>query len=194
MAHRAQFHVKICMLFMLLQACSGPERAHNIKMYNSSGLKLHLENGLLLKDGHPFTGIVYTLQPGGRDTAEIISFNQGREDGLWKRYYPGGRLMEKRSFSNGKKVGSYYAWWPDGVMKLAYHFYNGEYNGTCREWNQQGALVKEMNYRNGYEDGRQMEFYDDGRIRANYIIKDGRRYGLLGTKNCVNVSDSVFTN
>ena len=25
----------------------------------------------------------------------------------------------------------------------------------------------------------------------NYVIKNNRRYGLLGTKNCINVSDSI---
>jgi len=49
-----------------------------------------------------------------------------------------------------------------------------------------------MNYKNGYEDGRQEQYYDNGKVKANYIMMSGRRYGLLGTKNCVNVTDSVF--
>ena len=28
--------------------------------------------------------------------------------------------------------------------------------------------------------------------KSNYFIKNDRRYGLLGTKNCENVSDSIF--
>jgi antitoxin component YwqK of YwqJK toxin-antitoxin module len=100
--------------------------------------------------------------------------------------------MEIRHFENGQKVGAYYAWWPNGTLKLAYHFANGEYNGRCSEWNDQKMLVKEMHYKDGYESGSQKEFYNDGKIKANYIMTDGRRYGLLGTKNCVNVSDSIF--
>jgi antitoxin component YwqK of YwqJK toxin-antitoxin module len=49
-----------------------------------------------------------------------------------------------------------------------------------------------MNYVMGHESGAQQQFYTDGKIKANYTIIDGRRYGLLGTKNCVNVSDSIF--
>ena len=77
-------------------------------------------------------------------------------------------------------------------MQQHYLFSNDEYEGTCREWNEAGRLVKEMNYKAGYEAGSQRSWYDNGRIRANYVIEDGRRYGLLGTKNCVNVSDSIF--
>ena len=37
----------------------------------------------------------------------------------------------------------------------------------------------------------QQFWYNDGEIKSNYIIKNKRRYGLLGTKNCVNVSNSI---
>ena len=73
-----------------------------------------------------------------------------------------------------------------------YVFVNDEYEGTCREWSSDGLLVKEMNYLKGHEEGSQRWWYDNGKIKANYIIKQGRRYGLLGTKNCMNVSDSIF--
>jgi antitoxin component YwqK of YwqJK toxin-antitoxin module len=49
-----------------------------------------------------------------------------------------------------------------------------------------------MTYRKGYEDGLQQQFYESGKVKANYMMLDGRRYGMLGTKNCVNVSDSIF--
>ena len=49
-------------------------------------------------------------------------------------------------------------------------------------------------YENGYEKGVQKIWWPDGRIKSNYIIKNNRRYGLLGVKNCVNVSDSIFSN
>jgi antitoxin component YwqK of YwqJK toxin-antitoxin module len=49
-----------------------------------------------------------------------------------------------------------------------------------------------MHYKKGYEEGLQQFYYDNGKVKANYFMKAGRRYGLLGTKNCVNVSDSIF--
>jgi antitoxin component YwqK of YwqJK toxin-antitoxin module len=55
-----------------------------------------------------------------------------------------------------------------------------------------GKLIHLANYKNGQEEGTQKLWYDNGKIRANYVIKNGKRYGLLGTKNCINVSDSIF--
>lgn len=146
----------------------------------------------MYRNGKPFTGTLFSIFPSTTDTAERASYWDGREHGNWSQYYPGGAFRQQRAFDNGQKVGDYIAWWETGRKKLLYHFEQNEYEGTCQEWNEQGVLIQEMNYHKGHEEGMQKLFYNDGKVRANYTIIDGRRYGLLGTKNCVNVSDSVF--
>jgi antitoxin component YwqK of YwqJK toxin-antitoxin module len=191
MAHPVRFPGKIWAgALLLLAGCTATEES--LPLFNGAHLQLEVANGLMMQHGAPFTGIVYSLQENEKDTAEVVSFWQGREDGNWKKFYSGGRLASTRFFKRGQKTGDYRAWWPNGRPQLLYHFENGEYNGVCREWNEKGQLVKEMQYKNGYEDGPQKQFYDDGKIRSNYIMVDGKRYGLLGTKNCVNVTDSLF--
>jgi len=179
----------------LFQACAGPQVASPLPKFNAVDIQVHIDKGLLVdRSNIPFTGMIYVLADNKKDTTEIVGFNQGREHGLWKKFYPGGKLAEQRFFNNGKKEGIYKAWWPNGVVKLIYRFKNGEYEGNCRAWAANGLLVEDMNYKSGYEAGRQVQYYTDGRIKANYIMTDGRRYGLLGTKNCTNVADSVFNN
>ena len=151
-------------------------------------------NGILLINKKPFSGILFSLFPRTTDTAELSSYLDGKENGGWKKYYPSKKIRELRFFNQGQKTGEYNAWWENGNKQLQYFFAADEYEGTCREWNEAGMLTKVMHYKNGHEDGRQQWWYDNGKIKANYIIKDGRRYGLLGTKNCINVSDSVFKN
>ena len=102
--------------------------------------------------------------------------------------------MEQRYYVQGVKTGTLKRYWSNGKIQAIYFFANGEYQGTCREWNPEGKLVREMNYERGHESGSQKQWYDDGSIRSNYIIRNDRRYGLLGTKNCINVSDSVGIN
>ena len=80
------------------------------------------------------------------------------------------------------------------LLLMQYQFESDEYQGTCKEWNEKGLLVKQMNYHQGHELGSQKWWYDNGKIKANYIIQNGRRFGLLGTKNCINVTDSIFKN
>jgi hypothetical protein len=194
MEHLGQFRSKFWgLVIFLLPACQQTTRQRDpFFMRNGADPGFTVHSDTTLYKSHPFTGIVFTCYPNGKDTAELAGFLAGKENGYRKRYYPNGQLREIREFDKGFKTGTYTAWWDNGQKRLQYFFKDDEYQGSCREWNTQGTLTKEMNYQNGYEAGPQKMFYDNGRVRANYIILNGRRYGLLGTKNCINVSDSVF--
>ena len=151
-----------------------------------------MHDGRMYKSESLYSGIIYTLFPGTKDTAELTGFTNGKEHGTWKKFFPNGKLKGIRQYDNGKKTGEYIAWWDNGNRMVDYLFANDEYNGTCKEWNRDGIMIKEMNYNKCYEDGMQRSWFDNGKIRANYKMIEGRRYGLLGTKNCVNASDSIF--
>ena len=153
-----------------------------------------LVNGIMFSNNQPFTGSLYSFYPGTRDTMEISGWLEGKENGSWKKFFPNKMLKENREFANGAKVGVYTAWWENGKKQLEYQFGNDEYEGICREWNRSGILIKEMNYVKGHEVGSQKMFYDNGKVRSNYVVLNGRRFGLLGSKNCTNVSDSIFKN
>jgi antitoxin component YwqK of YwqJK toxin-antitoxin module len=186
-------------LFILLAiffGCKTPENPviHSLMLLNKNEQQFTMQNGLLLVSKQPYSGTMFTLFAGTTDTAEIENYLNGKEDGEWKKFYPSKKIKEKRYFANGQKTGEYNAWWQNGNKQLQYIFLSGEYEGTCKEWSETGILNKIMNYKAGHEDGPQQWWYDNGKIKANYIIKDGRRYGLLGTKNCINVSDSIFKN
>lgn len=162
-------------------------------LLNKAEQQTKIESGLLTINQKPFSGRLYSLFDASTDTAELSSYQHGKEHGEWKKYYPSGEIKERRFFEQGQKKGEYMAWWENGNKQLHYFFEADEYEGICKEWNAEGKLVKILNYKRGHEEGRQQWWYDNGKVKANYIIQDGRRYGLLGTKNCINVSDSVFS-
>jgi antitoxin component YwqK of YwqJK toxin-antitoxin module len=192
MAHQARLLSKLFLLILCFSACNTAVSPSEPLLITSINGRFENKNGVLYLENALYSGTVFMLHPRSMDTAELRSYLQGKEHGTWKKFYEKGLLHEQREFSEGKKVGNYKAWWPNGKLQLHYVFEDDEYNGTCREWNQQGLLVKEMNYRSGHEEGSQKLFYDNGKVRANYTMTNGRRFGLLGTKNCVNVSDSIF--
>ena len=172
--------------------CSEGTSNQELAWKELSDENLSLVNGMMYYEDESYTGSVLGFYPSTNDTSEVAHYLAGKEDGLWRKYYEDRQLMEERLYDRGKKTGDYLSWWPNGNKKLHFRFFNDEYEGTCREWNEDGRLVQEMNYRNGHEEGSQKMYYDNGKIRSNYTIIAGRRYGLLGTKNCVNVADSVF--
>lgn len=140
--------------------------------------------------------IVYLLflSLGCNQSPDPVLYNQiinGLEEGEWRGYHENGVLKEKRFYKHGVKVGLLKTWWDNGQLQVLYRFNHGEYDGTCFEWNRNGVMTKKMNYALGVEVGQQRQWYDDGSVRSNYTIINGRRYGLLGTKNCINVKDSL---
>ncbi len=181
------------LLLMLFTGCQQPgKQAGEHKLLNAVTPGLKTLNGIVYFDEQLFNGTVFTLFPPTNDTATIMNFHNGKEDGIWKKKFPNNQPEEIREFKEGNKTGEYLAWWPNGNKKLQYKFKEGEYEGTCYEWNEKGQMTKEANYKAGHEDGLQKIFYDNGKVHSNFVFINGRRYGLLGTKNCINVSDSIF--
>ncbi len=138
-----------------------------------------------------FSGHQYLLYPNG-DTAFVKPFLAGLEEGMIRKWYPNQQLLEERYYIGGRKEKTHKAWWPNGKLKFIYEFDNDEFNGVNKEWYENGILFKEFHYENGHESGSQKMYWSNGKTRANYVIKNNRRYGLLGTKNCINVADSLF--
>ncbi len=193
MARQARLVNKIflfyCFILLLTyEGCVSPPQIIRDKSVQT----INYKSGLLIINNHPFTGTLYTLFPGTSDTATLENYQQGKEDGEWKKFYASKKIKETRYFKQGQKIGEYRVWWENGKQQLDYFFDKDEYQGTCQEWNEKGFLNKRMHYVKGHEQGREQWWYDNGKVKANYIILAGRRYGLLGTKNCINVSDSVF--
>ena len=108
-----------------------------------------------------------------------------------EKYFSNGKLQESRRFDIGKKEGDYLGYYNDGSKNFIFQFKNGEYSGTNKVWTKGEALIEEENFKADYEQGVQKRWYLNGKIKSNYIIKNNRRYGLLGTKNCITVSDSI---
>lgn len=194
MVRQVQFLIKIIPILLILGCESQNQKIVLNKMENSNQAGFHNVNGLIYKSQKPYSGYIFSFFPQTTDTMEVSGYYLGKEHGNWRKYSINKTKTESRFFVNGSKEGELKSWWPDGRKKLNYHFQNNEYEGNYKEWNYQGQLTLNLNYHKGYEEGVEQMFYDDGKVRANYIIKNGRRFGLLGTKNCTNVSDSIFKN
>ena len=138
-----------------------------------------------------FTGYQFSIYPNG-DTEFIKGYFNGVEEGLQKKWYPNKQLSEERFYINGKKEGIHKGWWPDGKQKFIFEADDDEYNGEFREWYSSGLLGKQFHYVHGQEEGSQRLWWDNGTVRANYVIRNGKKYGLIGLKTCVNPYDSVI--
>jgi hypothetical protein len=134
---------------------------------------------------HPFSGLVYDNYP-NRDTAFILSYLNGLQEGITRKWYPNKQLMEERLYINGHKEGVHRGWWPDGKPKFFFEVSDDEYTGLFKEWYKTGQIAKIFHYKDGQEQGSEKMWWQDGKIRANYVIVNGEKFGLCGQKLCVN--------
>lgn len=186
----------ILTLVFFLFACTNSKKKENLntkkipnRYFEITTPGLEKIQDIIFLNGKKFDGYIYQMY-NPQDTAFVKSYLNGIEEGVHKSWYPNKQIAEERFYHLGKKEGIHRAWWEDGKMQTEYQITNDEYSGTFKEWNRQGCLIKFFHYKNGQEDGSQKLYYDNGSIRSNYIIISGRRYGLLGTKNCKNVKNT----
>lgn len=174
----------------LLLYCSCVRQQSQLPLVNAAKTIITQNGPFTIVNGKPAQCLLFALDNKG-DTIFAVPYRNGREDGWSRSYYPNRQVKERRFFKNGWKEGEHKGWYPNGRRAYCYHFEADVYNGTVKEWSPTGVLFRDMNYSKGMELGAQVIRYADGKIKSNYVIKNGVRYGLLGTKNCINVSDSI---
>ena len=168
----------------LIMACT----MKPVKQVNENDTALQQRGQLLCYGNEPFTGNTYRLFSNGK-LARKIAYHDGLQDGLLQSWYPDGAIEQRRYFSEGKKIGVHCGWWPNGKLKFEYHFDDDEHNGIAKEWFGDGKLYRCFHYNMGHEEGLEQMWWADGSIRANYVVKNGQQYGLIGRKLCRNVVD-----
>lgn len=179
------------LLALLVGFISCSDKTKKRIIANSDTLTLKTKEGSYYSNKTIFTGMLFKLDEKSLDTLFIENYLYGKKHGIFKRFYLNNLLFEKRSYHKGKKEGTHTRYWPNGMLIFKYNLKNDLYDGLSRSWNQDGFLIQKMNYINGKEVGRQQLWYDDGGVRSNYVMLNDRRYGLVGTKNCVNTSDEI---
>lgn len=195
MEHPVRLLVNFLLIsWLAFSSCTSQEEKVSLPLIEVTNEDIKSQGGITYVEQKPYSGTLYKLYPGTTDTLYIRNYLLGKEHGYWKQFHPGNELAEHRYFRNGKKEGEHIGYYVGGQPRFSYQLANDVYEGNNREWNADGKLILDMNYLAGQEEGPQKVWYDNGKIKANYVIKNGRRFGLLGTKNCLNVSDSIFTN
>jgi antitoxin component YwqK of YwqJK toxin-antitoxin module len=192
MARLAQF---LFSLLMLLLICSCRQRHQVVEgpWLDKHQVRIKAAKGICYVNDEAFTGTLFERSTAG-DTISTASYLNGREHGLWMANHHKSIRKELRYFVDGKKQGEYKVWWENGNLKLQAHFKDDEFDGLMQTWDKDGSILRQANYVAGHEEGTQKVWYVNGKIKSNYVVLKGRRYGLLGTKHCINVSDSVFSN
>ncbi|MEI7588415.1 MAG: toxin-antitoxin system YwqK family antitoxin [Chitinophagia bacterium] len=191
------FYSIIIITCIFFQACNPVSKKMDVNSSSTPNLIissqdrfLQMHQDTLFFHATKFSGTIFNTYPNG-DTSMIGHYLNGLEEGAFKKWYPNHQLLEWRIFHLGKKVSKHLGFWEDGKPRFEFYFTQGEHDGEANEWYANGQAYKAFHYSMGFENGSQKMWWDNGVIRANYVVKQGKRYGLIGLKLCMTPKDSL---
>jgi antitoxin component YwqK of YwqJK toxin-antitoxin module len=138
----------------------------------------------------------------GYDESTVVEegeFQDGRKVGLWKAYYPSGKLKSEITHENGRPKGPYTTYYENGQIeergnwglnknmgKFTRYYENGQVqqnftfdetgkrNGVQKYYHENGQLMIEGNWNGGKEDGAVKEYYANGDLKSVRVFNGGK--------------------
>jgi len=152
-------------------------------LVNDSGFSWQQDK--LFFKSKPYSGFTYEKYP-NQKIATKNGYLNGKLEGKQEKWFENGVRMEVRFYSNNHKMGKHQGWYNNGSIRFEYFIDNDVPIKTHREWHPNGQLFTQFNFNQvGQAEGAQQMWYPTGQIKANYVIKNGRRFGFLGAKGCM---------
>lgn len=146
---------------------------------------LTMVGAVLYRHGTPFSGYAVARQAG-----RIVSRTpllEGREHGRAVAWYPNGAKRFEKHYVHGNREGTHRGWWDNGRPQFVYRYVGDLFEGEQVAFYRNGVRSELRHYTNGREEGQQRFWNDAGRVVANYAMVNGKRYGIVGRRDCVPV-------
>ncbi len=146
-----------------------------------------IKNGYALLHQKMFNGTTVEYYSSG-NLKLSVAYIGGLEEGYTHAFYENGQPEYERNYKQGEKDGIHKGWWQNGNKRFEYHFAKGVYNGDFTEWYEDGKIAKIIQYNNGKETAGK-GWRNNGKPYMNFIVKDGRRYGLVNAQLCYSIKN-----
>ncbi|MBA64803.1 MAG: hypothetical protein CMG55_03275 [Candidatus Marinimicrobia bacterium] len=137
----------------------------------------------------------------GKQSAEIVYYNDQPWSGDWIVWYEDGSKKELGYYDEGLKNGSWKGWYKNGQKKYVLHYQGSVKHGVYTEWTEDGRLTKDIQYdydtpvseylvnyygdgyieinrRNGKLSGSWIKWYSNGKKAEEGIYKNGKKGGI----------------
>ena len=85
------------------------------------------------------------------DNSEEGSFLLGLRDGLWKAFYPNGKMRFRGEFNQGNPDGHHVIYYDNGRIKEERFYKNGLRTKTWKKYNEEGDVILSITYRDDVE-------------------------------------------
>lgn len=130
---------------------------------------------------------IYTLKGEGEIIAYYYNGNISSQytiknrvyQGVYKIFYPDGKLQEERIYDFGAESGPIKEYYPNGKIKRIANYNNGELHGQVLEYNTNGTVKLKENYKNDVKQGSCEYFNKIGKRTNAYIYYNDEVFSIL---------------
>jgi antitoxin component YwqK of YwqJK toxin-antitoxin module len=119
------------------------------------------------------TGLWKKYYPSGKLKSEIV-FANGKANGDYKTYFENGQLEESGTWKLGKNTGKFEMYYPNGQLRIDKTFNeNGQTEGKVVMYHPNGQKEIEFNTVNGKENGEAVWYYENGDVKKKQKFTNG---------------------
>lgn len=107
-------------------------------------------------------------------------YTNSKRIGLWRRYWPNGKVMSEIVYQMGRPRGDYKTYYPDGKVEEQGNWDLDRNTGAFKRWHPNGQLAQDFTFNNyGTRDGVQKYYHENGQLEVEVNVKEGKENGTL---------------
>jgi antitoxin component YwqK of YwqJK toxin-antitoxin module len=107
-------------------------------------------------------------------------YANNKRTGLWKRYWPNGRVRSEVTYVKGLPKGSYNTYYQDGSQEEQGSWDLDRNTGSFKRWYNNGNLMQEFVFdQYGTRNGVQKYYHENGSLEVAVNVADGKEEGML---------------
>ena len=106
-------------------------------------------------------------------------FTDSKKIGIWKMYFPSGKLKSEITYVNNKASGYAKMYYENGNLQEEGNWENNRWTGGYKSYYENGKAFYVFNYTNtGKREGKQTYLYDNGQVMMEGEMHDGKEAGV----------------
>lgn len=105
-------------------------------------------------------------------------FADSRKTGIWKVYYPSGKIKGEITYKDNRPSGYAKIYYEDGTIMEEGVWQNNKWTGKFQSYHENGKTFMDFNYNaGGKRQGEQKYFYDNGQLMMKGEMSEGKETG-----------------
>ncbi|MCB9173036.1 MAG: toxin-antitoxin system YwqK family antitoxin [Flavobacteriales bacterium] len=103
------------------------------------------------------------------------NYENSRKQGLWKNFFPSGKVKSEIAYVNSRPNGTYKTYFENGQVEEEGNWENNRNTGGFKRYHENGKTAQEFVFNeSGKRDGKQVYFYENGQVMIEADIVAGK--------------------